>query len=200
MLTEPRRVAIFRQAEEFGLLAAISPGLRLSAKALQVLENQSEDGSISTNMADLLAITTFGINEDEARQIVQRFDGPGNWGESITGNVELSKIVLVLDKSDVKPSEINEILRPIPLASIRAYIAGGPPLPRRDRMVDYIDRIRFIEPELSGADLIDDGIPEGPVIGKLINIVRRAKLDGQVSTKQEELELAKSRLPGFLID
>lgn len=200
ILTEPRRVEIFRQAEKFGLLAAISPGLRLSAKALQVLESQSEDGSISRNMADLLAITTFGLNEDEARQIIQRFDGPGNWGESITGNVELSKLVLVLDKSDVKPSEINEILRPIPLASIRAYIAGGPPLPRRDRMVDYINRIRFIEPELSGADLIDDGIPEGPVIGQLIKIVRRAKLDGQVSTKQEELELAKSRLPGFLID
>jgi len=35
-------------------------------------------------------------------------------------------------------------------------------------------------------------------MGKLIEVIRRAKLDGQVKTKDEELELAKSRLPGFL--
>jgi tRNA nucleotidyltransferase (CCA-adding enzyme) len=46
--------------------------------------------------------------------------------------------------------------------------------------------------------LIDAGIPEGPIIGKLMDVVRRARLDGQVSTKQEELALAKNRLPGFL--
>ena len=200
MLTEPNRVAILKKSEELGLLAAISPGLRVSAKALQVIETQTEDGSISTEMADLLAIATFGLNEEEAKQIVQRFDGPGNWGESITGNADLSKLVSVLDESGIKPSEITDILRPIPLASIQAYISAGPPLPRRNRMVDYMNRIRFIEPELSGADLLAEGIPEGPVIGTLIDIVRRAKLDGQVSTKQDELELAKSRLPGFLTD
>ncbi len=200
MLIEQNRVSILKKSEELGLLAAISPGLRVSAKALQVIETQTEDGSISTEMADLLAIATFGLNEEEAKQIVQRFDGPGNWGESITGNADLSKLVSVLDESGIKPSEITDILRPIPLASIQAYISAGPPLPRRDRMVDYMNRIRFIEPELSGADLLAEGIPEGPVIGTLIDIVRRAKLDGQVSTKQDELELAKSRLPGFLTD
>ena len=51
-----------------------------------------------------------------------------------------------------------------------------------------------------GDDLIAAGIEEGPVIGQLIDIVRRARLDGQVKTKQEELDLAKSRLPGFLIN
>jgi tRNA nucleotidyltransferase (CCA-adding enzyme) len=198
MLTEPSRVDILKKSEELGLLAAVSPGLRVSAKALQVIESQSEDGSISTAMHDLLAIATFGLNEDEAKQIVERFDGPGDWGASITGNADLSKLVSVLDESGIKPSEVNDILQPIPLASIRAYIAAGPPLPRRDRMVDYIKRIRFIKSELTGKDLLNEGVPEGPVIGQIIDVVKRAKLDGQVSTKQEELELAKSRLPGFL--
>ena len=51
-----------------------------------------------------------------------------------------------------------------------------------------------------GELVIAAGIEEGPVIGQLIDIVRRARLDGQVKTKQEELDLAKSRLPGFLIN
>ena len=73
-------------------------------------------------------------------------------------------------------------------------------MPRRDRMIEYIDKIRFERPEITGDDLIAAGIEEGPVIGQLIDIVRRARLDGQVKTKQEELDLAKSRLPGFLIN
>jgi len=198
MLTELNRVDILKKSEELGLLAAISPSLRVGAKALQVLEAQAEDGSISSEMTDLLAIATFGLNEDEAKQVVLRFDGPGDWGESILGNAALSKLVAVLDEPNIKPSEVSEILQPIPLASINAYIAAGPPLPRRDRMTDYITRIRFIQPKLSGTDLLSEGIPEGPVIGKLMDVVRRAKLDGTVNTKQEELDLAKSRLPGFL--
>lgn len=198
MLTEPNRVEILKKSEELGLLAAISPSLRIGAKTLQVLESQAEDGSISSEVTDLLAIATFGLNEDEAKQVVLRFDGPGDWGESILGNAALSKLVAVLDEPNIQPSEVAEILQPIPLASINAYIAAGPPLPRRDRMTDYITRIRFIQPEISGTDLLSEGIPEGPVIGKLMDVVRRAKLDGTVSTKQEELDLAKSRLPGFL--
>ena len=104
----------------------------------------------------------------------------------------------VLDRTDIRRSEIAEILDTIPLPSIRAYIAAGPSLPRRDRMADYMDRIRFEKPEITGDDLIAEGIPEGPVIGQLIDLVKRARLDGQVNTKQEELKLAKSRLPGFL--
>lgn len=200
MLAEPKRVEMLRMAEEYGLLAATSPGLRIGSMALQVLESQAEDGTLSNEIADVLAITTFGLNEDEAAQVVQRFDGPPAWGESIIGNAALAKVVAVLDQPDLVPSEVVDILSPIPLASIRAYIAAGPPLPRRGRLTDYIDVIRFVKPDLTGGDLIEAGIPEGPIIGKLIDVVRRARLDGQVSTKKEELALAKSRLPGFLTD
>ena len=196
VLSEPNRVEMLRMSEEIGLLAAISPGLRIGTKALQVLSEQSESDSVE--LPDLLAITTFGLNEDEANQVVQRFDAPPASGESITGNAQLAKHVAVLDQPNLAPSEVAEILREIPLASINAYILAGPPLPRRDKLVEYVEKIRFIKPEITGDDLLEIGIPQGPIIGQLIDVVRRAKLDGKVSTKQDEIELAKSRLPGFL--
>ena len=196
VLSEPNRVEMLRMSEEIGLLAAISPGLRIGTKALQVLSEQSESDSVE--LPDLLAITTFGLNEDEANQVVQRFDAPPASGESITGNAQLAKHVAVLDQPNLAPSEVAEILREIPLASINAYILAGPPLPRRDKLVEYVEKIRFIKPEITGDDLLEIGIPQGPIIGQLIDVVRRAKVDGKVSTKQDEIELAKSRLPGFL--
>jgi tRNA nucleotidyltransferase (CCA-adding enzyme) len=77
-------------------------------------------------------------------------------------------------------------------------LIAGPPLPRRDRINQYLEKLQFVKPEITGNDLIQEGIPEGPVMGKLLELVRRAKLDGQVTSREEELELAKSRLPGFL--
>ena len=195
ILGEPKRVEILREAEDLGLLAAISPGLRIGSRSLEVMESGA-----STRFEDLLALSTFGLTQDEAEQVAQRFDGPEMWTKTIRGNPELADLVAVLDRSDIRRSEVAEILDSVPLQSIRAYIAAGPPLPRRDRMIEYIDKIRFERPEITGDDLIAAGIEEGPVIGQLIDIVRRARLDGQVKTKQEELDLAKSRLPGFLIN
>ena len=193
MLAEPKRVDILRMSEELGLLAAISHGLRVGPRSLMVLESPN-----SNAIEDLLALTTFGLSHEEAEQTAHRFDGPDAWTMTIKGNPRLADLVTVLDRTDIRRSEIAEILDAIPLPSIRAYIAAGPPLPRRDRMADYMDRIRFEKPEITGDDLIAAGIPEGPVIGQLIDLVKRARLDGQVNTKQEELKLAKSRLPGFL--
>ena len=195
MLGEPKRVEILREAEDLGLLAAISPRLRIGSRSLEVMESGA-----STRFEDLLALSTFGLTQDEAEQVAKRFDGPEMWTKTIRGNPELADLVAVLDRSDIRRSEVAEILDSVPLQSIRAYIAAGPPLPRRDRMTEYIDKIRFERPEITGGDLIAAGIEEGPVIGQLIDIVRRARLDGQVKTKQEELDLAKSRLPGFLIN
>ena len=195
MLGEPKRVEILREAEDLGLLAAISPGLRIGSRSLEVMESGA-----STRFEDLLALSTFGLTQDEAEQVAQRFDGPEMWTKTIRGNPELADLVAVLDRSDIRRSEVAEILDSVPLQSIRAYIAAGPLLPRRDRLIEYIDKIRFERPEITGDDLIAAGIEEGPVIGQLIDIVRRARLDGQVKTKQEELDLAKSRLPGFLIN
>ncbi len=198
MLAETELVDMLRISEEIGLLAAISPGLRIGAKAMQVLEEMNESDSIPSDKSELLAVMMFGLNEDEAAQIVERFQGPSNWGESIIGNVDLAKHVAVLDQPSLLPSEVVEILDSIPESSMRAYLIAGPPLPRRDRINQYLEKLQFVKPEITGNDLIQEGIPEGPVMGKLLELVRRAKLDGQVTSREEELELAKSRLPGFL--
>jgi tRNA nucleotidyltransferase (CCA-adding enzyme) len=198
ILNESSRVESLQMCEKLGILAAISPGLRVGTRALQVLEELAEEGRLSSDVQDLLALATFGLNEDEAKQTVKRLAETSDWGESILGNAELAKTVTVLDQTDLRPSEVVEILSDIPLASIRAYIEAGPPLPRRDRLVDYVETLRFVTPEISGDDLLDIGIPQGPTIGQLLEIVRRSRLDGQVKSRQEELELVKSQLPGFL--
>ncbi|MCZ6539666.1 MAG: hypothetical protein O6922_07555 [Chloroflexi bacterium] len=193
ILGEPKNAEMLGRAEEYGLLSAISPGLRIGSKSLDLLE-----AGYSEEISDIRALISYGLTEGESQQIFERFDRPGAWSDPIFDGPRLAALAPVLDRDDIKRSEIHKLLHAFSLPSIRAYIAAGAPLPRRGRMVEYMDKIRFEEPEITGDDLIAAGIPEGPVIGKLIDLVTRARLDGQVKTKEEELALAKSRVPGFL--
>lgn len=198
ILNELGFVEMLKSAEELDILAAISPGFRIGAKNFQILESLTENHQIPNDNQDLLALITFGLSDDEAAQVVARFNGPLDWGESIIGNAELAKRVTVLDRDDLQPSEVEELLHDVPEASIRAYQQIGPPLPRQKRLKDYLETIRFVTPEINGDDLLEIGIPPGPIIGEIMDIVRRARLDSKVVSKQEELELARSRFPGFL--
>lgn len=55
---------------------------------------------------------------------------------------------------------------------------------------DYVARLRHVELEISGYDLIEAGVPEGPAIGRGLNAALAAKLDGRASGREAELRAA----------
>jgi tRNA nucleotidyltransferase (CCA-adding enzyme) len=55
---------------------------------------------------------------------------------------------------------------------------------------DYVTRLRHVELEIWGYDLLEAGIPEGPGIGRGLDAALEARLDGDISTREEELEVA----------
>lgn len=54
----------------------------------------------------------------------------------------------------------------------------------------YLDRLQGVTLHISGRDLIAMGVPEGPVIGEILQRVLDASLDGEVESKEQELALA----------
>ena len=62
----------------------------------------------------------------------------------------------------------------------------------RDNIELFENELRYIKTSISGDDLRDINIPAGPAIGNILKIVHRAKLDGEVGSKSEELQLVKS--------
>jgi tRNA nucleotidyltransferase (CCA-adding enzyme) len=55
---------------------------------------------------------------------------------------------------------------------------------------DYAKRLRHVELEIDGYDLIEAGVPEGPSVGRALNAALAAKLDGEVSGRDDELRVA----------
>jgi tRNA nucleotidyltransferase (CCA-adding enzyme) len=60
----------------------------------------------------------------------------------------------------------------------------------------YFTHLRRTTLFLKGEDLRQMGAPPGPIYREILQAVFDAKLNGQVKTREEELEFARKRLPG----
>jgi len=56
----------------------------------------------------------------------------------------------------------------------------------------YVTELREIKLSVGGKDIKALGIPPSPVYGEILNAVHKAKLNGQVHTRDEELELLRT--------
>jgi tRNA nucleotidyltransferase (CCA-adding enzyme) len=61
---------------------------------------------------------------------------------------------------------------------------------------DYAKKWRQIRLEITGEDLMGAGIPEGPAIGQGLQAALSGKLDGELSGREEELEIALAAARG----
>jgi len=56
---------------------------------------------------------------------------------------------------------------------------------------EYFERLREIEIEISGGDLVALGLEQSPRVGEILAELRRRKLNGALAGRQAELAAAK---------
>jgi tRNA nucleotidyltransferase (CCA-adding enzyme) len=82
------------------------------------------------------------------------------------------------------PSELRGLLAGEPPEALALALALGAPSDPILRWATELSRVRL---EIGGADLLAEGIPEGPAVGRALEETLRRKLDGLVSGREEEL-------------
>jgi len=97
------------------------------------------------------------------------------------------QLATLLGIGELRPSQIYELLAPEPPEALAVALALGAP---QRAIADYVNRLRHVQLEISGRDLVAAGVPESPLIGRALRAVLRLKLDGRVSGREEELAAA----------
>jgi tRNA nucleotidyltransferase (CCA-adding enzyme) len=88
----------------------------------------------------------------------------------------------------VRDSGVAAALRDIPVPTLVALAAAGGE-GTRSRVLDYLRRMRSVRSSLRGRKLIEAGVPEGPLVGEMLERLIDARLDGEVTTRAGEMEL-----------
>jgi tRNA nucleotidyltransferase (CCA-adding enzyme) len=84
-------------------------------------------------------------------------------------------------------SAIHALLHDEPPEALALALAlGGPPGP----IMAWATSLRHVRLDITGDDLVAAGVEPGPALGRALAETLRAKLDGEVSGRDEELKLA----------
>jgi tRNA nucleotidyltransferase (CCA-adding enzyme) len=97
------------------------------------------------------------------------------------------RIAIALRERERSPSELRELLGDEPLEALALALALRAP---SEPILRWVTDLRGVGLEISGADLLAAGVPEGPAVGSALDETLRRKLDGLVSGRDEELETA----------
>jgi tRNA nucleotidyltransferase (CCA-adding enzyme) len=96
-------------------------------------------------------------------------------------------------RNELAPSAVHAVLSCEPPEALALALARGAP---GDPVLRYLADLRGVRLEITGDDLIEAGIPQSPELGRALEETLRRKLDGEVSGRDEELELALSLARG----
>ena len=97
----------------------------------------------------------------------------------------------MLDAADLPPSAICESLREYSPTSVQACAIAADSALIQERLDLYLTRWRHVRTALDGSALQKLGVPSGPRLGRMLKALHRAKLDGKISTREDETELVQ---------
>ncbi len=175
----PRAMSLL---DEWGALSAIYRSLTYASSAWYEFPNAARDRPA---VAVGYAILGSGLRGPQVDGVVARLRPASLIERVLRESAALGECIAAGGIVDVSNSVLANLLDPLEEATV-VGVSLASTGSDRTRLDDYLERLRRVRPLLTGDDLIDMGISEGPEVGRILTELRRAKLDGGVATVDQE--------------
>jgi tRNA nucleotidyltransferase (CCA-adding enzyme) len=140
-----------------------------------------------------LALLAYRMDEEQVQRLSERLRVKRDVEEDLLLVQSLRRRIIELVELD-RPSEMCHLLQPYPARVMAVVWIATSNGTAQKRLLRYQTRWRFVEPELTGDDLKELGLEPGPLFGHLLRKLRDARLNGEVSTREEEMTLVEQVL------
>jgi len=141
-----------------------------------------------------LALLTFRLSEGNLRALMSRLKIVSREANLLRQVHGLRHYLPFLEDERQKPSMLVRWLEPAARAALFVlWIATDSPI-AREQIESYDHVYREVRPLLTGGDLQQMALPPGPIFGNLLDILRGARLDGQVKSRADEEALIEELL------
>jgi len=141
-----------------------------------------------------LALLTFRLSGDELRAFMSRLKIVSREAELLRQVYGLRQYLPFLEKERQRSSTLVSWLEPASHEALFVlWVATDSPL-AREQIESYERTYREVQPLLTGEDLKEMGLEPGPLFGNLLEVLRAARLDGQVESRADEEALVEELL------
>ena len=141
----------------------------------------------------MLSLLVSSLPAEAAPALVRRLNMGADWARVVRDTLALHDIVARLQRSGLRPSEVDDLLRAYDEHALRAGAALASDDLAASWVRRYLDELRHVRPLLDGNDLLALGVARGPKVGELLRTLRCARLDGEVHTREDEVAYARAR-------
>lgn len=178
-------IAVFQKLRELELDRAIDErfGLTDPEVARRALELLPNDGRRD------LVVLGLAARRVPAAELAELLDGLAfdahDRGAIAAAALRADAVAEALDAA-TSPSQIAEAVAGASPEVVAIAGALGPV----EKARAWLERLRHVQLEIDGGDLVAAGVPEGPAVGVGLRAALAAKLDGALSGREEELDRA----------
>lgn len=181
MLREPKPAGVLRAAQKLGVLAAIHPALRVEPAVLARLEEVEAQSELR-----VLAVLVAAASAEERGSVIGRLNMDGSWAGVVRDVGSVAAVVEQLGAPDVWQSVVFDLLKRLDASAVEGYAIATDDALVRGRLELYLTELRHMMTLLDGNDLIALGVPEGPEVGRLLDEILKARLEGLLSSREDE--------------
>jgi len=183
---------VINRLAELGVLPRISPFLKGNGWIAEKFDRARRLNKPTQLPSLYFCLLIYSFKVTEIEQLLARLNIPTKLSKAMHDTLLLKTKLPFIDTSPLKPSEIYYLLREYePLAIQANAIASEPSMAQRYLQL-FLTKLRYVRTSLDGEELKRLGISAGPEMGKVLQILHKAKLDGEVKTRADEKKLALS--------
>ncbi len=201
ILSEEDPVSIIKRLGELDLLRFIHPSIRFDRDMNLLLDRTRDVMSwfrllyMKERVEEWLFVYLVLTDSLSQRELTSLSEGFGVGGrrvwEAIRQREEVPEIMNRLS-GDLKPSEIYHLLHPLHLEVILYIMAKAQEEVVKKHISLYLTQLRKVRPSLTGRDLKELGIPEGPLCGRILKELLKKRLDGEIKGREEEIHYVRT--------
>jgi tRNA nucleotidyltransferase (CCA-adding enzyme) len=195
VLKETYPEKFFLRADELQVLSRLQPSLKFDSGLSDRFEQARQASSPNQPPAGLyLALLTYHLTGEQVEQLIERLKLSRTLAQTLWDTCKLKTEIKPLGAADLKPSRIYSMLHGYTPVAITATSLASDSPEVKGSIDRYLTRLRYVKTSLNGKDLKKMGLVSGPRISEILNRLRVARLDGEVSNRQEEERLASDWL------
>jgi len=198
ILSELRPLPAILRMDQLRVLRLIHPRLRMSERVRDLLESVTatllpyEDMIRSEGLQRWLIYfraLIAGLSEEAMDEVGERYRiSTDSRRRMLLSRETVRHLLRRLYRTRLLPSEVHALLSPLPLEMVLYLLARCKARPIKEKVMLFLDRLRHARPLVRGSDLRAWGIPPGRELGKALQVLMNAQLDGKIRTREEARE------------
>ena len=164
----------------------------LAARDMVAWARRNWPDALALPSALYLAAVILDVPFQEARHLCRRLRLPREAREKVMTTVEAIPALTkrLLGEREIKNSELYRLFAGLPVEVLLLLQAQSNQSQIWEKTSLYWEKLRLVQPEVSGHDLTEAGYKPGPIFQEVLTALRDAKLDGLVDNREEELAMA----------